>query len=434
MGVFTKNRTWSRSNRIALFAAAVALVTLMTAATGCGSDEPTAAPPTATVVAPSPTPTPTQEPTATPEPAVTPTSTPSPTSTPAPTAEPTAAPELPTVREIIDAAAIAMSAVESGSVTLEGTATLGGAEAMETKLALSGDFHAPDRSRFITSISAAGISLEYDSIVIGEDGYQENLFTGEWEASPDARDILGESRFLGEINLDFNDQATDQLTLVGTQDLDSVQVYHLQGTISPGAAAEMLGDPTIGEDSQGAPINVEMWIGVEDSLVRRISIAFQQPNELTGQAISAQTVFTYSEFGKDVDIQAPEVLQPDFSITLPGGMDDHGNDQFSATAIAVGETAEGIIDDLFDYDYFTFMAEEGQSYVMVVSLGTLTDSFLGLYDANGEGLDWNDDYGDTTGSRIEWTAPSTGEFFLAVEGFDVDATGTYTLTVTEAAA
>ena len=430
MCIRAKTEIWARSYRVAFIAAAVALATLMTAI-GCEADEPTAAPPTTDAVAPSPTPT--QAPTATTEPAAAPTSTPSPTSTPTPTAEPTAAPELPTVREILDAARVAMAAVESGAIVFEGTAILGGAQPIETKLTLSGDFRAPDRSRFTTTISSANISLEYDSIVIGEDGYQENLFTGEWETSADARDILGESRFLGEINLDLNDQAANKLTLVGIQDLDGVQVYHLQGTVPPGAAADMLGDPTIGEDSQGAPINVEMWIGVEDSLFRRMSIAFRQTDDLSGQAISAQTVLTYSDYGKDVDIRAPEVAQPDFSITLPGGADDHGNDQFSATAIAVGETAEGVIDDLFDYDYFTFMAEEGQSYVMVVSLGTLTDSFLGLYDANGEGLDWNDDYGDTTGSRIEWTAPATGDYFLAVEGFDVDTTGTYTLTVTEAA-
>ena len=435
MGVFTKNGTWARSYRIAMVAAAVAMLALITAA-GCGSDEPTAAPPTATATAAMPSPTSTQEPVATPEPSATPTAEPTSTPTPAPTptAEPTPTPipELPTVREILGAAAIAMSAVETGSIALEGSAVLGGDTSLETTLVLYGDFQAPDRSRFTTSISTAGVSLEYDSIVIGQEGYQENLFTGEWETSPDARSILGESGYLGQLDLDFSEEDIALITLIGVVDLDGVHVYHLKGTLPASAASAMTGDPTINEDSQGAPLDTEMWIGVEDSLVRRMSIAFQLTDDLTGQTISAQTVMTFSGYGKDVDIQAPEVAQPVFNITLPGGLDDHGNDQSTATEIAVGELAEGVVDDLFDYDYFTFRAEEGQAYVIVVSLGTLADSVLGLYDANGEELGWNDDYGDTAGSRIEWTAPASGEYFLAVEGFDVDATGTYALTVTAA--
>ena len=435
MRIFPITRTRVRSSRIAAFAAAVAMLMLMTAAVGCEADEPTAAPPTATAAMPSPTSV--QDPTSTPEPpptaTVAPTSTPmpAPTATPEPTATP--APELPAARAILDASAVAMAAVETGSVVLDGTATLGGDTAMETRLVISGDFQTPDRSRFTTTISGAGYSLEYDSIVIGEDGYQENLFTGEWEANQDARSILGEGGHFGDLDLDLNDEDVRLITVMGVEDLDGVQVYYLKGTIPVDAAADLTGDLGINEVSQDSPIDVEIWVGVDDSLVRRMSIGFQDKDELSGQTITALTVMTYSDYGKDVDIQAPEVAQPVFSITLPGGLDDHGNDQSSATQIAIDETAEGTVDDLFDYDYFVFQAEEGQTYVMVVSLGTLTDSALGLYDSTGAELDWNDDYGDTMGSRIEWTAPTTGEYFLAVEGFDADSTGTYTLTVTAAA-
>ena len=435
MRIFAITKTGVRSSRIAAVAAAGAMLMLMTAAVACEADEPTAAPPTATAAMPSPTSV--QEPAATPEPpptaTVAPTSTPmpAPTATPEPTATP--APELPAARAILDASAVAMAAVETGSVVLDGTATLGGDTAMETRLVISGDFQTPDRSRFTTTISGAGYSLEYDSIVIGEDGYQENLFTGEWEANQDARSILGEGGHFGDLDLDLNDEDVRLITVMGVEDLDGVQVYFLKGTIPVDAAADLTGDLGINEVSQDSPIDVEIWIGVDDSLVRRMSIGFQDKDELSGQTITALTVMTYSDYGKDVDIQAPEVAQPVFSITLPGGLDDHGNDQSSATQIAIDETAEGTVDDLFDYDYFVFQAEEGQTYVIVVSLGTLTDSALGLFDSTGFEVDWNDDYGDTMGSRIEWTAPTTGEYFLAVEGFDADSTGTYTLTVTAAA-
>ena len=316
--------------------------------------------------------------------------------------------------------------MKTGSLVLESTSTLGGAQPIETKLVLSGAFQAPNRSQFTTVLSSGGFSLEYDSIVIGEDGYQKNPFGDEWESNQDARSALGESRYLGELDLDFSDDAIDLLTLVGVEDLDGVQVYYLKGTI-PASAADLRGDPTLNAHSQGSPIDVEMWTGVVDSLVQRLSIGFQDTDELSGQTISARTVLTYSDYGKEVDIQAPEVSQPDFSITLPGGLDDHGNDQSSATLILVDEAVEGTIDDLFDYDFFLFQAEEGLTYVVEVALGTLTDSALGLYDSGGDVEVWNNDYGDSLASRIEWTARASGDYFLAVEGFDVDSSGTYTL-------
>ena len=71
-------------------------------------------------------------------------------------------------------------------------------------------------------------------------------------------------------------------------------------------------------------------------------------------------------------------------------------------------------------------AERGQSYQIDVALGTLDDSIVSLLDSDGSFLDTNDDYGDTLASRLYWNAPSSGERYVAVEGFGI---GTYTLTV-----
>ena len=441
MGVFAQDKIVKLKSRIAMVAAAFALLALMAAAAGCESDEepvqPTDAPPTATAEMPDPTAT--QEPSVAPDPTATdaptaaPIAAPTPTSAPAlPPATPqelaaTPAADLPTVREILDAVAVAQAAVETGSVTLQGTASLGGDPNLKTELVLSGDFQAPDRSQFTTIITASGISLEYDSIVIGEDGYQENLFTGGWEASQDARSILGESGYLGELDLDFDEAAFEEITLVGVEELGGVQVYRMQGTLPADAAAEMTGDSSLSEGTEAAPFEVSLWTGVEDSLIRRISLSFQDTDALSGQTIIGHTVMTYSDYGKVVDIQAPEVLQPVYSIPLPGGLDDHGNDQASATELAVGEPVDGVVDDLFDFDFFAFSAEQGQTYLMEVALGTLTDSALGLYDSTGNQEAWNNDFGDSTLSRIEWTASASGDFFISVEGYGVDSSGTYTL-------
>ena len=106
-------------------------------------------------------------------------------------------------------------------------------------------------------------------------------------------------------------------------------------------------------------------------------------------------------------------------------VDDHGNDIDDATVAAVGADVEGALDYDGDIDYFRFQAERGQSYQIDVALATLDDSIVDLFDADGSFLDSNDDYG-TFASRLYWEAPSSGERYVAVEGYGV---GTYTLTV-----
>ncbi len=63
-----------------------------------------------------------------------------------------------------------------------------------------------------------------------------------------------------------------------------------------------------------------------------------------------------------------------------------------------------------------------------MTLGTLDDSRLALYDAAETELAANDDFGESYASRIEWVATSPGQLFISVDGF---GEGSYTLTVTE---
>ncbi len=97
-----------------------------------------------------------------------------------------------------------------------------------------------------------------------------------------------------------------------------------------------------------------------------------------------------------------------------------------ATEIRVGADVRGALDYDGDIDYFRFTAKEGQLYQIDVALGTLDDPIVSLYGGDGSLLDSNDDYGDTLASRLFWEALSSGERYVAVEGY---GTGTYTLMV-----
>lgn len=113
--------------------------------------------------------------------------------------------------------------------------------------------------------------------------------------------------------------------------------------------------------------------------------------------------------------------------------DDHGNESCSASVIDPGDEVSGIISEGVEVDWFRFQADAGTTYVIVVTLGTLDDSLLALWDTDGATvLEFNDDTGLTLASRIQWTAEQSGFYFLDVETPDKSSTniGTYTLTIT----
>ena len=119
------------------------------------------------------------------------------------------------------------------------------------------------------------------------------------------------------------------------------------------------------------------------------------------------------------------------SYTLTVGVsdvvDDYANLAADAARVGVGETIRGVLDYVGDVDVFVFEAVERELYEIDVALGTLSDSFVSVYDAGGRGLAYNVDGGGSLVSRLVFRAPATGEFYVGVSGYDSE--GSYTLGV-----
>ena len=113
-------------------------------------------------------------------------------------------------------------------------------------------------------------------------------------------------------------------------------------------------------------------------------------------------------------------------VAVPAG-DDHADAPEGATPAAVGAPVEGTLEHAGDTDMFVFAAEAGALYRIDVGLGTLDDSIVVLLDADWWELAYNDDHGDSLASRIEWQAPESGDYYVAVWGW---GPGSYTLTIT----
>ena len=116
-------------------------------------------------------------------------------------------------------------------------------------------------------------------------------------------------------------------------------------------------------------------------------------------------------------------------ITAP---DDHGGDAAGATVTKVNSSNPGAIQAAGDHDWFRFPAVQDVTYVFETTLGSLYDSVLHLIDTDGTTQITENDDSVGLASRIEWTAPASGNYYLKVRGYGDLRVGTYYLDITEA--
>jgi Pyruvate/2-oxoacid:ferredoxin oxidoreductase gamma subunit len=119
--------------------------------------------------------------------------------------------------------------------------------------------------------------------------------------------------------------------------------------------------------------------------------------------------------------------------------DRYEDDDVAARASAIeGLQAGHNLHDAHDHDWVQFSATEGASYVIeTLNLEARCDTYLDLFDTDGSTrLRSDDDGGPGLASRIEWTAPAGGTYYVRVrhysEGAYGDRTG-YDLSVTDEA-
>ena len=114
------------------------------------------------------------------------------------------------------------------------------------------------------------------------------------------------------------------------------------------------------------------------------------------------------------------------SVGVSDIVDDYADGMDGAARVGLGEAVDGVLEYADDVDVFVLGAEEGVLYEIEVSLGTLSDSVVEVYDSDGVELAWNDDDEDSLASRVEWRSPADGDYFIEVWGYDE---GSYTLAV-----
>ena len=122
----------------------------------------------------------------------------------------------------------------------------------------------------------------------------------------------------------------------------------------------------------------------------------------------------------------------DFAFPEIDFADAEGDEAEDATLIEVGESVEGSLDYIFDFDYFRFQAEQDQGYRINVEHESLGHSSITLYGPDGVSEErdrWKARVMGSDGPLILWMAPGTGEYYFAVQNFG-GKTGDYAFTIT----
>lgn len=167
-------------------------------------------------------------------------------------------------------------------------------------------------------------------------------------------------------------------------------------------------------------------LGVDGETVLLSSSSFSsEPTRIVFKAPEDGTFFVrvLSSFG--------EIETYRLSLTGPVS-DDHGNTAAEATLLTQGAPpTAGVFEIGGDVDFFAFDATAGESVVLETSsLGSGADTVMDLFGTNGTTLlVSDDDSGGDLASRIVFTPPSTGRFFLRVRHFSSAGTGTYNIAV-----
>lgn len=104
--------------------------------------------------------------------------------------------------------------------------------------------------------------------------------------------------------------------------------------------------------------------------------------------------------------------------------------------IALGGSVTNALDFVGDTDWWRIRLQEGQTYRFTLSgnkdaTTPLADPVLAIRNASGEELATDDDGGEGFNSYLEFTAPSSGQFYLEARPFGADMTGGYTLTAAQ---
>jgi uncharacterized protein YpmB len=201
-----------------------------------------------------------------------------------------------TASQIIDKSSEKMQTLNSFHFALDqaggGTPIAMGIEMQKA----SGDVVRPDRLKMTIDGTFSGMALEVKIITVGGVIYMTNPLSGQWETPPAEFDILSvfnPNAFIVSVMRDITGLA--ELT---DEESGGVICHHLSGSISSDDLSAITGSSV-----KGVAINIEVWIGKDDLLLRTVKLT----GKITETEVSGIVrTLSLSDFNEIISIELPK--------------------------------------------------------------------------------------------------------------------------------
>jgi len=225
-----------------------------------------------------------------------------PTATPTPAPTATAIPPSPTPLKPLTAAEIATMSADKlnalNSLHFNVNIKAGQVEIYQgiTFKMADGDFSKPDKFRAKLKVSVA--IAQVDAETVGLEGQQYLLLTNlskSWVTLPANIGFKPDVLFDPQKGVGAVVNKIQNIELVGTEQLDGADVYHLKGVVK-GADISPLTAGTLGKND----VNFEVWTGKTDFLVRRVTF-----KEISTDPNASDWQLDFSKFNDPVTINRP---------------------------------------------------------------------------------------------------------------------------------
>ena len=195
-----------------------------------------------------------------------------------------------------------MASLDSGYLEIDVKTEAEDGSVPDLSISIFGDFQTPDRSHLTMGISSGGNSITLETIAVGEKSFVMSPLSGAWVINNESLTPFESVLDFGAFKVGLGLQAAEGFTLVSQGQLGGEQVYRMKGIVVGEALADLLDDPQV-KDGKG---EVEFWIGIEDSLVRKMTLQVEPTSGSGSGGLKMQIEMTLSAYGKPVDIQVPE--------------------------------------------------------------------------------------------------------------------------------
>ena len=227
-----------------------------------------------------------------------------------------------------------MGELDSYRATMDANISVGtGSLTLEIPVIANVDYVSPDRSQGVTSIDFGFFKTELSFVAIEDDFYFTDPETGEWSRGMgnDSVPFIGPDQLLdfgdSDAIYDFRGLSENGSgTVTGPEDIDGTPAYRLSYSVVQETDDAM----SVGF----AEMRVDLWIGVEDSYLRRLELAgqFSAEDGLGGASpaiplddlsgdVHLNAVITFSNFNTPVTIEPPaEFAELDIGEAIPSAV------------------------------------------------------------------------------------------------------------------